>query len=186
MNYFKQIALLLVLASCTTSFTAQKNRRPSKRINPILKKLLNTGNPNAVDRDGDSALDWAITFNHTQIVKSLLNRKADANARNPKGKTPLHRALETNNMASFKLLLAAKADVTLTNARGETPRQYAESILLNGYPHDVPIKRNPHKNPSQSTIERYYPDSSQQANYFQTIRMLARAQAPAEMKREGE
>ena len=60
-----------------------------------------------------------------EIVRVLLDKGADPNARSGSGGTPLHTAAFTGNLAIIQMLLAANADPTLADDKGHTPLDYA-------------------------------------------------------------
>ena len=60
---------------------------------------------------GQSALMWAVAYNHPEIARLLLERGADAHARSANGFTPLLFAAQQGNLESARILLAAGADV---------------------------------------------------------------------------
>jgi len=56
-----------------------------------------------------------------EIVRSLLDAKADANAPDPSGDTPLHYAVNRRSVELVRLLLAHGAKVNARNSEGATP-----------------------------------------------------------------
>ncbi len=70
----------------------------------------------------DNQLFQAISYGNEGLVRSLLERGADKNARNELGETPLHQAIGFGNDNIVSLLINAGADLnTKTTYRGETP-----------------------------------------------------------------
>jgi len=70
---------------------------------------------------GFTALHDAVKGNREAIVKLLIDRKADVNARDQTGVTPLHTAARWSSPQVVKLLLDAKADVSAKDKAGRTP-----------------------------------------------------------------
>lgn len=72
-------------------------------------------------------------FNVIEIIKLLINTKADVNVQvanlsnreYDNGKTALHFAVKRNNVEAVKLLLAAKADKNIQDGLGKTALDYA-------------------------------------------------------------
>ena len=65
----------------------------------------------------------AATFGKTDIVKALIDAKADLNIKNNDGATALHSAAFFCHVEIVQLLIDAKADKTVKNNFGATPRE---------------------------------------------------------------
>ncbi|MEZ5424920.1 MAG: ankyrin repeat domain-containing protein [Pyrinomonadaceae bacterium] len=84
-----------------------------------VKGFLQGGiNPNAKDKEGETALTFAIQHDEAPIIK-LLIEKADINLRDDLGNSPLHLALKENKDQIFDLLLEKGADVNLPGRASE-------------------------------------------------------------------
>jgi len=75
---------------------------------------------NARTKVGDTALHWAASCKHVEVVRFLLSKSPDVNARNITGSTPLHVACRAGNKAIVELLIGGKAEV---NAKAEDDEQ---------------------------------------------------------------
>ena len=62
-----------------------------------------------------------------EIAKSLLDRKAEPNARDALGRTALHYAAEEGRLAAVSLLLKSGADVTVRDSAGKSPAEVSGS-----------------------------------------------------------
>lgn len=124
------IALVLgTLVSCTREniYEATWNGHPEK-VKALLKE-----NPELIsskNADGDTLLFWATISLNTNVVKLLIDNKADVNARSDNGMTPLIGTVEGGHeeaadLQNAELLLAHGADVGVTNKYGMTPLHYA-------------------------------------------------------------
>ena len=69
----------------------------------------------------DTPLHLAAWQGHVDIVRLLLDRGADVNARGDGGRTPLHYAAYWGHLDVVELLIEEGADVTLTTEFGHTP-----------------------------------------------------------------
>jgi ankyrin repeat protein len=72
-------------------------------------------------------LHQAAGSENPEIIRILLSKKPDLNARTTAGFTPLHVAISQKRIGSARELIAAGADLTVKNNAGQTPREYAEA-----------------------------------------------------------
>ena len=78
---------------------------------------------------GDSTpLHHAVFNRQHAIVRELIARKADVNAKNHTGLTPLHNCVDIGNIQSAVLLLDHGADINAQNTAGQTPLAYAVAL----------------------------------------------------------
>ena len=91
----------------------------------LLKALAEGADVNALDtgktRSGRRALNWAAIFDHTDVIKLLLQHGARIDAVNRTGFTAIHHAAENGSLDTARVLLQAGADATVANRRGELP-----------------------------------------------------------------
>jgi len=91
--------------------------------NEEFKKLVNAGfDVNTKDSLGETALHLAVEHGNLEIVRLLLERGADVNAKNKNGLTPIWGINDddTTAMEIFRLLIRSGADVNVSNEDGET------------------------------------------------------------------
>jgi ankyrin repeat protein len=86
-------------------------------VDKYLRKNLN---PNATDRNNNSALILAVMHRKRDIVDKLLNSRADLNLANKNGDTALMAACSINDYGLGLRLINAGADINLENNQGET------------------------------------------------------------------
>lgn len=97
----------------------------SRKEDVALWLISKGANVNARTSKGETALHVASEFGRKMVVKALLERKAEVNARRANiihdQEAPLHIAVEKNNMDIALLLLAAGADINAADSKGITP-----------------------------------------------------------------
>ena len=94
-----------------------------------VKSFLAAGiDPNVRDDEGGTALIAAVTGNQGDIVKLLLDKGADVNAKNKNGETALFWAPPMEGAGDvIRLLLEKGADTNIESSRGITPVMNAAS-----------------------------------------------------------
>lgn len=97
----------------------------SKDIVPILLRCESSATAIPLrSLEGDSALDYACTLGHIDIVKLLVPAGADVNAFDQRGWAPLHNAcskLHRHSLSLVQYLLAAGAGPSQRNHAGQLP-----------------------------------------------------------------
>jgi uncharacterized protein len=85
--------------------------------------LENGADPNAVAKNetGFTALTGAVSQNHNDVAKMLVDKGANVNYRYEGGFTPLMHAASAGNFELVKLLLENGADPNAKNGEGNTP-----------------------------------------------------------------
>ncbi len=86
-----------------------------------------TGRKYSYMDDAANRLAWHAARHkaYGEIVRELLARGADPNAKDEDGDTPLHNAVQDGNEELARLLVASGADVNVENAGGSTALHYA-------------------------------------------------------------
>lgn len=74
---------------------------------------------------GWTALHYAASGTHEEVVRWLISQGADLNARSPNGTTPLMMAAGYGGISSAEVLLEAGADAALRNDHGMTAADFA-------------------------------------------------------------
>lgn len=80
----------------------------------LARRLLAESEVNARDRMGNTALIYAASGGHAEIVRLLLNVGADSRARNVAGVSALDRAAQVERREAHEMLLAASRGGTLS------------------------------------------------------------------------
>jgi ankyrin repeat protein len=97
----------------------------------MVEFLIGRGaNPNDVDADGLTALDWATLTNHAGVVQALLKGGAQVNHVDNFGMTPLLYAasVDFGDTAVLEKLMASGADLKAKNKRGQTALDLARTF----------------------------------------------------------
>lgn len=95
----------------------------------VIGQMLKVAPIDSAAKDGKTALHLATEHFHDAAVRSLLEWKADPDARDREGQTALHLICgstispKSNNRSAriMGLLIDAKADINAKNNRGQTP-----------------------------------------------------------------
>ena len=85
-----------------------------------LQSSISTGDINAAQPDGMSALFWAVYYEQEDIVRLLLDAGADTNISNRYGLTPLIQSSINGNGELISLLIDAGANPNATTLQGDT------------------------------------------------------------------
>ncbi len=93
----------------------------------VADEMRSVTGTQARDRFGQTALFAAVACGETKVVRELLRRGEDPNARNLRGFTPLHVAAASPRDPSsvVRTLVSAGADVAASTADGTTPLHLA-------------------------------------------------------------
>ena len=87
----------------------------------VVKTLANSADIDALDREGRTALFYAVRDGNLAIVNELINHDTDVNARDNKFETPLHFAARFFQVDIAELLLDKGAMVDPQDVYGNTP-----------------------------------------------------------------
>ncbi len=110
--------------------------------NDLLREMVAAGaDIEARDKEGRTALRWAVDLGHAKSVEFLLGAGADKEARDAKGHTALQTAAAMGYFEVARVLLSAGADSNVEKNTGATPLHLAamkgnseivEALLKNG------------------------------------------------------
>jgi len=95
----------------------------------IIKDLLLPFNPDidARTNSGQTPLQFAVSKNHIDVVRLLLEHGASPRAKDSFNRTAMHRAASIGSVPLVKLLIAAKAPINSTDRSSWTPLHHAFS-----------------------------------------------------------
>ena len=114
----------------------ERNPKSADQRRRLVELMARTADIHATDKNGVTALHYAVRFRSPLAVKTLIGRGADVNqACRRNGSTPLHRAVtqtgapgtagrEAAAIEIIRLLLAAGANPSITNKSGKKPADY--------------------------------------------------------------
>ncbi|KAF4678190.1 hypothetical protein FOL47_003252 [Perkinsus chesapeaki] len=110
------------LAASDAWFVAVKSGSV-KRVN----ELLDSGEASleAVDNEGWTAIHHCAMLDYSEMLESLVARKADVNVSNKSKRTPLHIAADWDTTDCMKILANNGANISRKDSAGRTPLQYA-------------------------------------------------------------
>ena len=124
------LCVALMLAGAAQTAAAQDVRLPDAAMRGDLEAvrlLLAEGvDVNAVQGDGNTALHWAAYRRNAELVRLLVDARADTAAKTRIGDmTPLFMAAKVGDAEIMELLLQAGADANIANTNGTTPLMLA-------------------------------------------------------------
>jgi cytohesin len=100
-------------------------------INKVVELIKSGADVNFIHKDsGATPLHIAVPNGHNEVVKTLIQSKADINKAEINGWTPLHIAAENGHNEVVKTLIQSNADINQANINGWTPLNTA---ALNGH-----------------------------------------------------
>lgn len=94
-----------------------------KGLRSVAEALIQRGAE--VNREGWTALHYAATSGHVDLIQLLAEHSAYVDATSPNGTTPIMMATRFNHRPAAAALIAAGADPTQSNQAGLTARDYA-------------------------------------------------------------
>ncbi|KAK4144967.1 ankyrin repeat-containing domain protein [Dichotomopilus funicola] len=148
-------------------------------IIPIL--LAHGANPNAIDNDGDIALNSAASNGHADIVSCLLTTRTayapiNINHTNNAKSTPLHAAASKGHLSVVQLLLNHSATVATRIPSGFTP---LHSACVNGHAAVVSLLLRRGADPTSRATDGWAPFTSAASNGHTDVVSLLLDQRPA-------
>src|SRR5262249_46316777 len=94
-------------------------------IQTLLKKLTFAGKVFDHEKNDVTALMWAATHGHIEIIQALLSAKVNLNFKDKRGRTALHWAVINHFANVVRALLKAKANPNVEDNQNNTPLMHA-------------------------------------------------------------
>ena len=97
---------------------------------PLVDELIANGlDVDAIDKNCSqrSPIHFAALRGHSEVVQSLIEAKANVNARDVSGETPLHFSAINGDTEIIRLLVNANASINCKTNHGNTPLHYLAS-----------------------------------------------------------
>ncbi len=116
------LALCLMTGARADDLMSAAGRGDLVAVNTLI---AHGADVNAKDGNGQTALYWATTGGHTDVMQTLLAHGADVNAKNISGQTALEVAAQLGHNDVVKTLLARGADVNAQDEFGYTALEVA-------------------------------------------------------------
>ena len=117
--------IVVLIGGCSKSLHEAAIDGDVQRVEELLDKGADPDGlgkePLVHSETGITAMMYATTFGHIEVVKTLLAAGADPNARSLAGRTALHEAASTGRPDFARLLLSCGAEVDARNQNGVTP-----------------------------------------------------------------
>lgn len=122
------LARLLLSRGAQIDIGDEQGMTPLLAAAPACVKLLADKGADlaARDRQGNSALHWAVYRKSHELADLLITLGAPLDIQNSDGKTALHHAVLLRDQNMAQLLLKAGAPADIADTGGQTPRQAAE------------------------------------------------------------
>lgn len=92
----------------------------------VVFLLQHNPDPNIITNDEESALTFAVVYEHPDVVRVLVKAGSEVNWRSTGGWTPLTYAVHGHNAEIVRFLLEAGADPNNVDANGDTALDLAE------------------------------------------------------------
>ena len=92
----------------------------------LCRRLIERGAD--VNKTGWTALHYAATGGHVEVIRLLLDKHAYIDSTSPNGSTPLMMAARYGNSSAVKLLLEEGADPTIKNEKGLNAWDFANGV----------------------------------------------------------
>ncbi len=92
----------------------------SGKWDDVLAYLKSGGNPNLLDENGKSLLEWAALYGDVSIMNELIGAGANVNHQDDEGVTALMTASSEERLEAIKLLLDSGANIETKNSIGQT------------------------------------------------------------------
>lgn len=92
----------------------------NRDINAVTEYIKSGGDINSKDQWGSTALVWAVHYGYTDIVRILIDAKANVDSKDVNDQTALMKASDKGRTDIVKILISVNANVNARDIRGQT------------------------------------------------------------------
>ena len=126
------LLLLIIFCSCSYSFAiADEIHDASIRGDTVRIQSILRSDPRAVNAktaNGETPLHLAARHGRIEVVRLLIENKADVDMKDKSGETPLHEAAKMNQKEVAGMLIQSGADINARDNNGMTALKLAITI----------------------------------------------------------
>lgn len=124
-KFYMYLVQVLLVIGCQTIDQSLIQAIRLQDITAVKKSISGGANPNAVDLDGTSALNLAVSSGNFLIVETLVEQGASLSTPRDSGMSPLSVAVLVGNVEIVKYLLQQGAPIEVDSTWGNSPLSYA-------------------------------------------------------------
>jgi ankyrin repeat protein len=140
------IIFMIFFSNCSNICTIEPKELIEKSNIDTFKKTIENGyNIDCQDKEGYTALHYAVINNKVDIAEYLLKKRCDVNIKNSYGLLPLYYALENDNLQIIKMLISYGSKTIFGNwflSNNRSALYYAKSLSALSYLHKAGLDIN--------------------------------------------
>ncbi len=98
--------------------------RSAEAVKLLVQAGIDINAKSSYEKNGNTALHYAVFRNNIELIQSLVQEKADVNVLNTQKITPFMAALQTHNLKAVQLMMHANPDFQVTDSHRNTALHY--------------------------------------------------------------